>query len=61
MDSALLDTIFEPFFTTKEPGEGNSLGLTTVYGGSQALEQVYRRADQVQIGNCVQNLPASPP
>jgi len=32
IDSVALDQIFEPFFSTKEDGDGNGLGLTTVYG-----------------------------
>jgi PAS domain S-box-containing protein len=32
MDEKTLARIFEPFFTTKEPGKGNGLGLSTVYG-----------------------------
>lgn len=32
MDRETLSHIFEPFFTTKEPGKGNGLGLSTVYG-----------------------------
>ncbi len=29
---AIMDRIFEPFFTTKVTGEGNGLGLSSVYG-----------------------------
>ena len=32
MDEATKAKIFEPFFTTKPQGEGNGLGLSTVYG-----------------------------
>jgi PAS domain S-box-containing protein len=32
MDAATLDHAFEPFFTTKDVGQGNGLGLATVYG-----------------------------
>ena len=32
MDAATRARVFEPFFTTKPPGQGNGLGLSTVYG-----------------------------
>ncbi len=32
IDPDALEQIFEPFFTTKEEGNGNGLGLATVYG-----------------------------
>jgi signal transduction histidine kinase/ActR/RegA family two-component response regulator len=32
MDRETLNHVFEPFFTTKDSGEGNGLGLATVYG-----------------------------
>jgi CheY-like chemotaxis protein len=32
MDAATRERAFDPFFTTKEPGKGNGLGLTTVFG-----------------------------
>jgi len=32
IDRDALDQIFEPFFTTKQEGNGNGLGLATVYG-----------------------------
>ena len=32
MDAATVARLFEPFFTTKEIGEGQGLGLATVYG-----------------------------
>ena len=31
MDAATREKAFEPFFTTKERGEGDGLGLSTVY------------------------------
>ncbi len=31
MDQATRSRLFEPFFTTKAPGQGNGLGLSTVY------------------------------
>lgn len=32
MSPAVLSHLFEPFFTTKSVGQGNGLGLSTVYG-----------------------------
>jgi len=32
MSQEVQDKVFEPFFTTKESGNGNGLGLSTVYG-----------------------------
>jgi two-component system cell cycle sensor histidine kinase/response regulator CckA len=55
MDAETRSRLFEPFFTTKKPGQGNGLGLATVYrivtheGGAIGVESEAGRGTRVVV------------